>query len=81
MAGMVLAAGLPPVRGRCGLHSPPLGGIPCRGPTSFCSMCRPKVGSMKITQEIRAAAAAGMQEKAREFREKGREIYLAERPG
>ena len=31
---------------------------------------------MKITQEIRAAAEAGMAEKSKEFREKGREIYL-----
>jgi phosphomethylpyrimidine synthase len=30
---------------------------------------------MKITQELRAAAEAGMQEKAREFRESGGEIY------
>jgi phosphomethylpyrimidine synthase len=42
----------------------------------FCSMCGPKFCSMKITQEIRAAAEAGMQEKSAEFREKGSEIYL-----
>jgi phosphomethylpyrimidine synthase len=46
----------------------------------FCSMCGPKFCSMKITQEIRAAAEAGMQEKSREFRDKGGEIYLAEVP-
>ncbi|HEX2187964.1 MAG TPA: phosphomethylpyrimidine synthase ThiC [Longimicrobiaceae bacterium] len=46
----------------------------------FCSMCGPKFCSMKITQEIRAAAEAGMQDKAREFKEKGSEIYLAEVP-
>ena len=46
----------------------------------FCSMCGPKFCSMKITQEIRAAAEAGMQEKAEEFREKGSEIYLKEIP-
>jgi phosphomethylpyrimidine synthase len=46
----------------------------------FCSMCGPKFCSMKITQEIRAAAEAGMQEKAQEFREKGGEIYLPEVP-
>jgi phosphomethylpyrimidine synthase len=44
----------------------------------FCSMCGPKFCSMKITQEIRAAAEAGMQEKSREFREKGSEIYRPE---
>jgi len=33
---------------------------------------------MKISQEIRATAEAGMQEKSREFREKGSEIYLKE---
>jgi phosphomethylpyrimidine synthase len=46
----------------------------------FCSMCGPKFCSMKITQEIRAAAQAGMQEKSREFKEKGSEIYLKEVP-
>ena len=43
-------------------------------------MCGPKFCSMKITQEIRAAAEAGMQDKSREFKEKGSEIYLAEVP-
>ncbi len=54
----------------------------------FCSMCGPKFCSMKITEEIRAMAAdkgidvqqvieAGLEEKAREFREKGAEIYTA----
>ena len=32
--------------------------------------------SMKITQAIRASAQAGMQGKAREFRETGGEIYV-----
>ena len=41
----------------------------------FCSMCGPKFCSMKISQEIRVA---GMEEKSREFREKGGEIYLTE---
>ena len=53
----------------------------------FCSMCGPKFCSMKITQEIRDAAGklhdevqmvdveAEMAEKAREFRERGSEIY------
>ncbi len=42
----------------------------------FCSMCGPKFCSMKISQDIRAAAEAGMQEKSREFRDAGGEIYL-----
>ncbi|HEY8484621.1 MAG TPA: phosphomethylpyrimidine synthase ThiC, partial [Longimicrobiales bacterium] len=64
----------------------------------FCSMCGPKFCSMKITQEIRASAGAGLEEqsapgtagpaapdetirrgledKAREFRELGGEIYV-----
>jgi phosphomethylpyrimidine synthase len=56
----------------------------------FCSMCGPKFCSMQITQEIRDTfgsarapnatedAEAGMAEKAKEFREKGGEIYLKE---
>jgi phosphomethylpyrimidine synthase len=55
----------------------------------FCSMCGPKFCSMKITHELRASAGAGiaalddggiregMEEKAREFRESGGEIYVA----
>jgi phosphomethylpyrimidine synthase len=41
-------------------------------------MCGPKFCSMKITQDIReyAAAERGMQEKAKEFRESGSEVYL-----
>jgi phosphomethylpyrimidine synthase len=56
----------------------------------FCSMCGPRFCSMKISQDIRAAAQtdavtegvaeAGMREKAREFREAGSEIYLPEIP-
>jgi phosphomethylpyrimidine synthase len=52
----------------------------------FCSMCGPKFCSMKITQEVREYAKAqgqgqvieikrGMDDKAREFREHGGEIY------
>ncbi len=51
----------------------------------FCSMCGPKFCSMKISQEVRdtygdgraqvADAEAGMEEKSREFREQGAEIY------
>jgi len=54
----------------------------------FCSMCGPHFCSMKITQDVRDyakdhgvanetdALAKGMEEKAREFREKGGEVYL-----
>jgi phosphomethylpyrimidine synthase len=52
----------------------------------FCSMCGPHFCSMKITQEVRdyaaanqldeqAALAAGMHEKAEEFKQAGAEIY------
>lgn len=53
----------------------------------FCSMCGPNFCSMKITQDVREyaeenglvteeAVSEGMQQKAREFAEKGSEIYL-----
>jgi phosphomethylpyrimidine synthase len=53
----------------------------------FCSMCGPNFCSMKITQDVRKYAAEndleekevldkGLEEKAREFKEKGSEIYL-----
>jgi phosphomethylpyrimidine synthase len=46
----------------------------------FCSMCGPKFCSMKITEEIRATYGTsekqGMEEKSREFVERGSEIYL-----
>ncbi len=56
----------------------------------FCSMCGPKFCSMKITQDIRDyareqglsemdAVQKGLDSKAREFVEKGKEIYV-ERP-
>jgi len=52
----------------------------------FCSMCGPKFCSMRITQDVReyaqkhgleddAALTAGLEEKAREFREQGGRIY------
>jgi phosphomethylpyrimidine synthase len=46
----------------------------------FCSMCGPKFCSMKISQDIRDAAAkmeaeAGMDEMSRSFQEQGSEIY------
>jgi len=45
----------------------------------FCSMCGPHFCSMKLTQDVREMSpevAEGMAEKAKEFREKGGEIYL-----
>jgi phosphomethylpyrimidine synthase len=46
----------------------------------FCSMCGPKFCSMELTQQVRTMAAdeaaKGMDEKSREFREKGSAIYL-----
>ncbi len=53
----------------------------------FCSMCGPKFCSMKITQEVRDyasslsideqnALASGMEEKSKEFIEKGSELYF-----
>jgi phosphomethylpyrimidine synthase len=55
----------------------------------FCSMCGPRFCSMKITEEVRAYAARrgigtdralanGMQEKAREFRAGGAQLYQDE---
>jgi phosphomethylpyrimidine synthase len=42
-------------------------------------MCGPKFCSMRISQDIRdAALAAGMEQKAREFRESGGDTYLPE---
>jgi phosphomethylpyrimidine synthase len=46
----------------------------------FCSMCGPRFCSMKITQDIRAAAEAGMSQKSREFRDSGGEIYVPVMP-
>ena len=48
----------------------------------FCSMCGPKFCSMKISQEIRDAAAGqnavaeGLAEMAEKFKEAGGEIYV-----
>jgi phosphomethylpyrimidine synthase len=46
----------------------------------FCSMCGPKFCSMELTQQVRSMAAdevaKGMEEKSREFRDKGSAIYL-----
>ncbi len=43
----------------------------------FCSMCGPHFCSMKITQEVREYAQAGMEEKSREFIERGADVYVA----
>jgi phosphomethylpyrimidine synthase len=43
-------------------------------------MCGPKFCSMKISQDIRDYAGAGMTEKAREFRAGGSELYVPEPP-
>jgi phosphomethylpyrimidine synthase len=49
----------------------------------FCSMCGPKFCSMELTQQVRNLAAGdalkGMEDKAREFRDKGGEIYLKQK--
>ncbi len=46
----------------------------------FCSMCGPKFCSMELTQQVRTMAAEeaarGMEDKSREFRDKGSAIYL-----
>ncbi len=42
----------------------------------FCSMCGPKFCSMKLTQEVRDMAAAGLAEKSAEFRESGSQVYV-----
>ena len=39
-------------------------------------MCGPKFCSMRISHDIRASAEAGMQEKSREFRERGGQLYI-----
>jgi phosphomethylpyrimidine synthase len=41
----------------------------------FCSMCGPNFCSMRLTEDVRAMAEAGMADKAREFRDQGGEIY------
>ncbi len=42
----------------------------------FCSMCGPKFCSMELTQQVRAEAAKGMEEKSAEFRKTGAELYV-----
>jgi phosphomethylpyrimidine synthase len=43
----------------------------------FCSMCGPHFCSMKITEDVRAFAEKGMQEKSDEFKKRGGEVYTA----
>jgi phosphomethylpyrimidine synthase len=43
----------------------------------FCSMCGPKFCSMELTQQLRAEAEKGMDEKSVEFRKRGSTIYPA----
>ncbi|MET0344560.1 MAG: phosphomethylpyrimidine synthase ThiC [Polyangiales bacterium] len=43
----------------------------------FCSMCGPHFCSMKLTQDVREYVD-GMEDKAREFREGGGDLYVAE---
>ncbi len=54
----------------------------------FCSMCGPRFCSMQITQEVRdyaeahgytadEAVSAGMQEKSKEFKESGGDVYVS----
>ncbi|HEU5061032.1 MAG TPA: phosphomethylpyrimidine synthase ThiC [Kofleriaceae bacterium] len=46
----------------------------------FCSMCGPKFCSMKITQDLREYVAAGLADKAAEFRSGGQELYIPNDP-
>ncbi len=43
----------------------------------FCSMCGPHFCSMKITEDVRQYAQAGMAEKSKEFREQGGHLFVA----
>jgi phosphomethylpyrimidine synthase len=52
--------------------------LPAEGAKSahFCSMCGPKFCSMKITQEVREHARAGMAEMSESFKAAGGELYV-----
>jgi len=43
----------------------------------FCSMCGPKFCSMELTQQLRAEAEQGMDEKSAEFRRGGSALYVS----
>ncbi len=45
----------------------------------FCSMCGPKFCSMNLTEEVRALAQQGLDEKSKEFKAQGGELYAAAR--
>jgi len=49
----------------------------------FCSMCGPKFCSMRITEDVRAAAQAqeGMAQKSEEFLAAGAQVYASGQPG
>jgi len=42
----------------------------------FCSMCGPRFCSMKITEEVREYAKQGMQQKSKEFAQRGGELHV-----
>ena len=42
----------------------------------FCSMCGPKFCSMRITEDVRKMAEAGMAEKSAEFQQQGGKLYV-----
>src|SRR5690606_25581473 len=51
-------------------------------PAHFCSMCGPKFCSMKLTQDVRDAAAAqevelGLKEQSERFRRSGSQLYVS----
>ena len=73
---------LDPVRAR-EFHDETLPAAPAKT-AHFCSMCGPHFCSMKLTQDVRnmsdeerAALERGLDDKAREFRESGGEVYLS----
>ena len=49
---------------------------PAAKSSHFCSMCGPHFCSMRITQDVRAAAEAGMAAMAEEFKKHGGELYV-----
>ena len=43
----------------------------------FCSMCGPKFCSKELTQQLRAEAEKGMEQKSAEFRRGGSALYIS----